>query len=308
MKDALFAASGLFVLLATLACGGDDEDLDLSASAEAFWNQADTAMADLDSYHVSFVFPYGPEEVRWEAEFAAPNDYRFLLFSAEGETEKVCESYSPPSGGQGQTCREVLTNITSRSVFETILAGGKAYSRLCEDVGEQCEPWQEGPQPQVPIAGPSPTYLLQWPLVAMEMAQPIEVVGGEEIDGATFIHLHGSVNHLRAIFENQRRVLTEAGITSFGEECFEETSLPGEPPGEEICRTLTYEESLERQEPDLSFYDDNPATIDIWISPDTSLVRRVALAAQPPPGEPDSGEAPLIVEYTLFNQVEIEAP
>lgn len=308
MRRAFLAVGGLFVLLAAIACGGGDEGLDLSNDPQVFWTQANAAMADLDSYHVAFVFPLGPEEVRWEAEFASPNDYRFLLFSAEGETEEVCESYNPPSGGQGQTCRDVLTNVTSRSVFETIMAGDKAYSRQCEDVGEQCEPWQEGPRPQIPIAGPSPTYLPEWPLVALEMAQPVEVVGGEEIDDVTFIHLHGTVNNLRAILENQRRVLTAAGITSFGEECFEEASLPGAPPGEEICRKLTFEESLERQEPDLSFYDENPATIDIWISPDTFLVRRVALTAQPPPDEPGSGQVPLIVEYTLLNQVEIEAP
>jgi hypothetical protein len=308
MKGAFLAAGSSFILFAALACAGG-ESLEISDSPQVLWDRAGTAMAALDSYHVAFLFPAGPEEVRWEAEFAAPDSYRFQLFTAEGETRQECAS--PPDGGvfvYGTPCREIFTSITAQAVAETVLVGDRAYVRQCQDVEEQCEPWLDGPRPQVPIAGPSPTYLPQWPLVALEMAQPVEVVGGEEIDGVTLVHLHGSVNHLRAIMENERRALTAAGITSFGEECTVEASLPGEPPGAESCRELTFEESLERQEPDLSFYDETPAVIDLWVSPDNFLVHRIALGAAPPPDEPGGEQLPLIVDYSRFNQIQIEAP
>ena len=310
MKRSILLLAGALFAATSLACDGG-ERLEVSDSPQVLWDRANAAMAALDSYHVAFIFPTPPEdlreEVRWEAEFASPNDYRFLLFSAEGETEEVCESYSLPGGGHGRTCREVLTNITSRSVFETVFVGDKAYARQCQDVGKQCDPWQERPRPELPIAGPSPTYFPQWPLVALEMAQPIKIVGEEEIDNATLIHLHGSVNHLRAIFENERLVLTGAGITSFGEECTAEASFPGEPPGEPTCRELTFEESLEQQEPQLSFYDENPATIDVWLSSDDLLVHHIALTI-PPHEFPFDEEGTFTIEYSLFNQVKIEAP
>ncbi|OGO52832.1 MAG: hypothetical protein A2148_06390 [Chloroflexi bacterium RBG_16_68_14] len=305
----LFLATLLFLAVATGACDGDDESLELPDSPEGLWEQARAAMAALDSYAVSFTFPYGPEEIGWDAEVAAPDSYHFLLVTAEGETKEECAA--PVEEGvfvYGTPCREVFTEITERSVLETILVGDKAYSRQCEDQGTGCGQWQQRPRPQLPIAGPSPTYAPQWPLVAVELAEPVEVVGREEIGGTSVVHLHGRVNHLRAIFENERRVLTAAGISSFGRECTAEASAPGEPPGEEVCRDLTFEESLEQQEPDLSFYDKNPAVIDIWVSPDDLFIRRIAIGAPPPPEEPESGQVALIIEYSRFNQVQVSPP
>ena len=85
-----------------------------------------------------------------------------------------------------------------------------------------------------------------------------------------------------------------------------EARLPGEPAAELICREQTFEESLESQEPGLSFYDENRATIDVWVSPDDLLVHRVALSI--PPDEANGAETSFVMEYSLFNQVEIEAP
>lgn len=272
-------------------------------------------MAELDSYRVAFVFPTRPEDVleeyRWEVEYDAPDSYRFLLFMAEGETEERCESFISPDGrSSGQTCYEVFTNITGRGVSETVLVGDTIYARPCEEVEgeEKCGPWQKRPRGPIAAAGPSPSFFPQWPQVALELAGDFEALGIEEIDDVRLLHVRGSVNHLRAIFENQRRVLTTAGITSFGGECTTEAQLPGEPSGEEICRELTFEESLEQQEPQLSFYDEHPAIIDLWVYPEDYLVRRIAIEASPPPGEPDSQEISFVVDYSQFNQVEIEAP
>jgi hypothetical protein len=156
--------------------------------------------------------------------------------------------------------------------------------------------------------------------VALEMTGELELVGQDEVDGTTLTHLRGSVNHLRAILENQRRVFTAAGITSFGTECttaltptvFDETgelveSAPDTPAeSEQRCREQTFEEALENQEPGLSFYDENPATIDIWVSADGFLIHRVALSI--PPDQAGAVEGAVVVEYSLFNQVQIEAP
>ena len=163
-------------------------------------------------------------------------------------------------------------------------------------------------------------FLPRWELVALELTDGLELVGEELVDDATLLHLRGSVNHLRAIFENQRRVLTEAGITSFGSECSsivtpiavdEAGSLLGPTPSnsmdvEEDCRELTFEGSLERQEPDLSFYDEHPGTIDVWVVADNSLIQRIELGI--PPDGPVGEEDLFTIEYSLFNEVEIEAP
>ena len=155
-----------------------------------------------------------------------------------------------------------------------------------------------------------------WPLVALEMAGELGLVGQDKVDGVALTHLRGSVNHLRAILENQRRFLTAAGITSFGRWCtivaMNETgelveAAPGTPvENEELCHEQTFEESLESQEPGLSFYDENRATIDVWVSPENFLVHRVALIV--PPDEAGGAEMSFVVEYSRFNQVEIEAP
>jgi hypothetical protein len=180
------------------------------------------------------------------------------------------------------------------------------YGRQCNETDGVCDPWREQPRGPFVIAGPSPSYLPQWPLVALQLAEDLELVGEDDVDGITLVHLQGSVNHLRAVLENERRVLTAAGITSFGTECTAEAALPGEPPGDEVCRELTFEESLERQEPQLSSYDENPGAIDIWLSADDFLVHRIMLGI--PPDQPGAQESSFTVEYSQFNQIKIEAP
>ena len=75
---------------------------------------------------------------------------------------------------------------------------------------------------------------------------------------------------------------------------------------EEDCRELTFEESLERQEPGLSFYDEHPGTIDVWVSRDDALIHRIELGI--PPDDPVGEEGRFTIKYLLFNEVEIEAP
>ncbi len=75
--------------------------------------------------------------------------------------------------------------------------------------------------------------------------------------------------------------------------------------GQSSCRDVSFEEFVQLQEPKLSFYDANPHTIDVWLSSDDFLVRRIALR----PGlEPYGEERPLVAEYSRFDQVEIVGP
>ena len=323
------AAAGIG-LIVFLLVGSDsvsiDEERPVSGDPRTLLEQALSAMTDLDSYHVAIGVPTRPGDARegfgWEIEFAEPDSYRMLLFGVEGESEQRCESYTSPDGSDsGQTCYDVLTNITSRTVTESIAVGDTLYGRQCEDIDKNCEVWREQPRGPFFIAGPSPSFFPQWPLVALELTDELELVGENDADGAAFIHLRGSVNQLRAILENQRRVLNAAGVTSFGEECTAVVAMPrivertGEvvevaptatAEDEQTCRELTFEESLEQQEPQLSFYDENPATIDLWISPNDLLVHRIVLSV--PPDQLGAPAASFTIEYSQFNEIQIEAP
>ena len=308
---AAVAGIGLILFL-LLANAEEPDDAALrSGDPRALVDEALSAMAQVDSYDVAFRFPTQPDDVRgeggWEIEFEAPDSYRVFIFGAEGESERRCESYPRPDGrGTEQTCYDVLISISEYTVYETVLVGDTMYGRQCNETEGVCDPWQEEPRGPFVIAGPSPTYLPQWPLVALELAEDLELVGEDSADGVTLVHLRGSLNHLRAILENQRRVLTAAGITSFGEQCTARATLPGEPPEDEVCHELTFEESLEQQEPDLSFYDEHPGTIDIWLSADDFLVHRIMLGVTP--DEPGALEGSFTIDYSQFNQIEIEAP
>lgn len=283
-----------------------------SSDPRAIVEQALTAMDELDSYSAAYRIPTRTEDLRvsvaWEIEFKAPDSYRILLFGAEGESEQRCKPPLSPDGipSSGRTCYDILTNITAYTVDEMVFVGEATYTRQCNETDGVCDPWSEQPRGPFVIAGPSPTFLPGWELVALELADGLEFVGEDDVEGATLIHLRGSVNHMRAIFENQRRVLTEAGVTSFGSECTRAATLPSEPPAEENCRELTFEESLEQQEPDLSFYDGHPATIDVWVSRNDALLQRIELDI--PANEPAGLEDSFTIKYSLFNEVEIEAP
>lgn len=256
------AAAVAAILLVLTASCGKDD-------APALVEDALTAMNGLSSYRLEMGI--GAEAAPIIVEFATPDRYRTLLAGDD-------------------------------RVYEAIIVGERAFSRQCTAVDQGCGDWVEDEAPPFIVLGPSPSYLPQWPLVALEMASDVKVLGTEELEGATTIHLRGSVNLIRAVLENQRRVLTAAGITSFGEEC----SVPTVGDDEPTCRDRTFEESLENQEPTLSFYDENPATIDVWLSPDDLFIRRIALTV--PPHESGGQEGSVLLGYSRFNQVEIEPP
>ena len=321
MKRLTLLFGGSLVLIASLACGGGEPE-PFSGDPQALLARTQAAMAELESYHTVFVFPApagdAQEEYRSDVSYAAPDSFRFLVFLPGGEI--TCEASIAPDGlSRDQICFEGPTSATETTLSEMVVTGDTIYRRQCEDIDLKCQPWEEQPRGQVVFPG-SPAAHPQWPLVAMEMSADLEFVAQEEIDGVALAHFRGSVNQIRAVMETLRRSAIAAGITSFGTTCtarlaptvIDETgkvveSVPGTPAeSEERCHEQTFEESLESQEPGLSFADDHPATFDIWVSPDDFLLRRVALSI-PPHGSRDEATS-FFMEYSLFDQVQIEAP
>ena len=321
MKRLTLLFGGSLVLIASLACGGGEPE-PFSGDPQALLARTQAAMAELESYHTVFVFPApagdAQEEYRSDVSYAAPDSFRFLVFLPGGEI--TCEASIAPDGlTRDQICFEGPTSATETTLSEMVVAGGTIYRRQCEEIDRGCGPWDEQPRGQIVFPG-SPAFHPQWPMVAMEMSADLEFVGQEEVGGVTLTHFRGSVNHIRAIMETLRRSATAVGITSFGTRCtavltptvFDANgepadSTPGTPfDSEEACHEQTFEESLASQEPGLSFYDENRTTIDIWVSPDDFLVHRVAIII--PPNEARGTETSFAMEYSLFDQVQIEAP
>lgn len=303
----------LFALFVA-SCGSDQPELDPDLDAAALVATSAIEMNALESYHVRFSVPAHPEDVReehvWEFDVVQPDDFRYVLYHAEGVQKEVCETH-----GQGRTCTFILTSITERSLFEGLYVGDAAYGRQCDGDGDDCSDWEREARPELPVFGPSSTYLPQWPIVALEMIENAEAVETSRIDGVETVRIRGTVSMIRAVLENQRRVLTAAGITSFGTRCgsqdiqmntegsFGSTSSGPTP----TCRDLSFEEMLANNEDSIAFQDENPATVDVWISPEDGRLHRLTIAATvEDSGEPSKVE--FTIDYSDFNDISIEAP
>ena len=153
-------------------------------------------------------------------------------------------------------------------------------------------------------------------LVGLDLADGLKLAGRDDLNGESMLKLTGTVNHIRAVLENQRRVYSDAGVTSFGQVCEGGAGSPdpGTPAtGEQSCHELTYEEAVNRQEPALSFYDDHPGALDVWVSAEDFLVHRVELTVPPfndasLGGDPSSVETSVVSDYSMFDQVTVKAP
>lgn len=280
MKRLIATLAGATLLVLIASCGGETSQEEPPEDVEALIQQALATMDGLSSYRLEMGFDALKPIV---IEFAAPDSYRVQLWSADGDAGSSPITFA-----------------------ETIYVDDRSYGRQCETPGEGCGEWEEGERPPTVIAGPSPSFLPGWPLAALEMAAGLESLGSEELEGHSLAHVRGSVNHIRAIFENQRRAFAAAGITTFSTECESSTG------GQLECRDLGYEETIEREDHLLRYYDVQPAELDVWLAPDDSLVHRIRLDI-PPHDDPyaanrDSGEAVVTIDYSRFNEISIEAP
>ena len=262
----LASAVVVLSLCLVVACGGAPSTESHTIDAREALNMAGDQVG-ATSYHVTFRTTTEPEgiggDTKWEAELQPPDRFRFFLH-------------------------------TKGQILEAIGIDGEGYGRYCGDVGIECGLW-EGPYPVPPVAsaGPSPSYMPGWPLVAAEMAGGLEVIKPGSSGQGGEIHIRGNVNHIRAVLEHQRRIFEEIGITTFGEECVNGS-----------CRDLTFDEYLGTQS-QLELYDENMAVMDAWIGRD-GLINRMKFQI---PSVAGGGAATVItVEYSMFGEIAIESP
>ena len=310
MKSAvLLAAAGLLLFGGSCSTATENEpaEITIPADAQAVIDGAVVALADAESYRTTFAFPLPAEDVRkaamWEVYYQKPDSYRALLFGEDGPSTEVCETYTRP-GGSGRSCRDVVTEITERTVAESVLVGDGVFGRRCDGVDQGCGPWEQKPRIGVAEFGLSPTFTAGWPAVVLEM---IAVDAGTQLaDGDQLVRVSGSVNLLRAIFENQRRLSEAAGITTFGGSCTV-VITPGGESGEEVCTETenTFEDLLEQQD-GVAFEDENPSEVVVWVSAGDLLPRRMEITQAPRRDDPSA--AALVIEFGDYGEVTIEAP
>jgi len=239
------------------------------------------AMEGLTSYRQEFTFRPSGEPVTLLTDYADPGDYHERLLATG--------------------------NITD--TFEVILLSDSTYSRSCNDYPDDCEEWEESAgRPVIPGAGGFTTVGPETlGLVALEQTESPRAVKTDEIEGEALLHLRGSLNIGRTIYENQRAALRPG-------ERFSETCRSSGGTGETsqtVCEDLTIEEYYEREAGGTDFEDTPATTIDIWISAQDYLVRRVVIAR----GALISGTEEISAEdryfevtYSHFNEVSVEAP
>ena len=282
MRALLVILAGATLLLAAGACtggGGGKTPTDPQELAD----RALAAMADLDSYRAELDF--GSEVGPLLAEFARPQSYRL----------------------QGSFRQQIGSGEAVDRVIESIYIDRDSYHRECERVDVGCAEWEKSQGNTPAPAGPSPFYLPQWPLTALDIAEGLALDEREELGGEPVLKLTGTVNHIRAVMENLRVLYTEAGLTAFGQDCRDN------PDGGQTCRDLTFDEALQQQEPGLTFFDGHPGTLEVWLSAQDYRVHRVRLTV-PPFDDPSQGGDPSAVEtsvsfdYSKFNDVTIKAP
>lgn len=254
-RGALLVVAPAWMALA-FACGGGggetirpgDETPNSAAAAQRDLTIA--AMDQAQSYSVEMDVGEGEPIV---IEFVKPNSYRTKVIAIDNQTGE-------------------------RTLGEQLYVGDTIYARKCEPDGANCGDWDTTERGDIIVGAASPSYFPQWPIVALEMADKVSLSGGA---------LRGAVNHIRAVYQNSRRLVEANGGT--------------------------YTDDVNEEEPDLSFYDEHPATLDVAIDSQTDLIERVAITIIAENEDADVGEQ--VVEprtfvflYTNYNDVTIEAP
>ncbi len=272
---------GALLAVGCMTTSTSDVEVSTALDAASLREDVVAAMNDLDSYSVEMNLGEGEPMV---IEYKKPNSYRSLVIANDNQTGE-------------------------RTLGELLYVGDTIYARKCNPDGAECKAWDQTDRGDVIVGAASPSYFPQWPIVALEMADNVS---------ASDASIRGTVNHIRAVFENSRRL---SSGRSQGEEC-----SVGSPPvsGEDgaattrlptstsrpDCRELSDEGELNNQEQDLSFYDDNPATIEAEIDPESHRLTRFKMTFVVPgdDGEPTGEERTITFTYSKFNDVTIEAP
>jgi hypothetical protein len=264
------------------ACGGSGGGKKPGGDADVLRDQAVAAMNALDSYSVEMDLGQGEPFV---IEYKSPNSYRTKLVANDDQTGK-------------------------RTLGEVLYVADTIYARKCDPDGSSCGDWDTTTRGDVIVGAASPSYFPQWPVVALEMADDVSISGDT---------ISGSVNHIRAVFENNKRLLPPGAGS--GEKCTAGsapvregvTATPAPTiEGKSSCHQMSEAEALEGQEPGLSFYDEHPARLEVEVDPQTHRVASVKVTIIV---ENDDASSPQSVTtrsftftYSKYNAVTIEAP
>ncbi len=246
-----------------------------------------------------------------ESDWAAPDSFRTMTPRVRLEGVGACE---PQHAGESR--RSGCTNVQGETLdgyVESIVVDGTWYSQLCQEKGSQCGEWDVRDAGPLAIMGVSLTQA-DWTVTALTMIREAEVVGQENMDGLSTIHLRGWLNAVQAKVDTWRRAAQHAGLETVGEECgSEDVQTPlteGEPPPTVIatpqCRPVTVDEFLAIGQEAVEWQERNPSSVDVWIGSDDHMLRR--FSASFPPDESGEGEKDVIVEFSRFNEVIIEPP
>jgi hypothetical protein len=309
MKRMLALLTGAAVLLAIASCGGEKTPDD----PQTLLQQAQEAMDDLSSYHAAMTVTgdniAGSGDVI-EHEWAAPDSFRSLSPMIGLEGTGACE---PQRAGEARRsgCTDVRGE-TLEGYSENILAAHRSYFRLCREKDTDCDQWEAGDAGPLDLMGVSNDHVA-WTITALTMIQGAEIIDEESVDGLPAIHVRGQLSTTQAKINTWRQAALDAGIETVGEECAAEEATPlteGEPLPTVIstpeCQPMSLEDFLASAQDDLDRQEGRPATADVWIGRDDSLVRR--FSASIPPDESGEGGKDVLVEFSHFDDVTIEAP
>jgi hypothetical protein len=298
------------LLILLTSCGGQEP----AGEAQALLRQAQAAMSELSSYHATITT--SGEDIAGSGhaikqDWARPDSFRYVTpiirVTGSGTCGPVAAGDPLPLG-----CTEVQGE-TLKGYGEAVLISDRLYGRECQEEGSQCGEWDVRDAGPLAIMGVSFTQA-DWTVTALTMIREAKVVGQENMDALSTIHVRGRLNAAQAKVDTWRRAAQDADIDTVGEECrSEEVQTPlteGEPPPTVIatpeCRPVTVDEFLALGQEAVERQQRNPSSVDVWIGSDDHMLRR--FSASFPPDESGEGEKDVIVEFSRFNEVVIEPP
>jgi hypothetical protein len=257
-----------------IACGGKDEN-----QAERAVQRAVDEMRGLSSYRLAVQAPREPGSTlagEWETNYAGMNRYRVRAATtgSDASWREYCDNTTRTSNDE-DVCQNTVSTFSERAILDSLLADGKLYARLCSDGDpDSCTPWWFRPADEridLPSVGPDWLWHPESALVAADIARNVV---SAQTPGEQLSHLRGDVN--------PADVRSETWKYLFGE-------TPNEDGNTEDEREV---------------YDRRPVIIDIWLSPETQLVERIAFTECRGPSDCDVKE----LTYSHFNDAAVESP
>jgi hypothetical protein len=238
------------------------------------------------------------QEKEWVIDYEGKDRYRIAAV-AELDRPQILEYCGSLGGSLAKSCETVAGSFAGAAVSESVLYDGDLFARFCGGYGSAtCTPWVDvGKDERLP--GPGWFRHPESVMIALTTATDVEAV-----ESST--HMRGTVNPMKVRMETAKYVFGEqltdsdyvrcefgGGVDSNQENFEVEPSCRDIPdPGETIAERIKY-------------YEENPVTMEVWVSESDGLIGRVSFTEDP--GESGVREVTR-VEYSLYNQAVVEAP